>query len=200
MLAGVCASAVLAAVMARLSRPGAGHAGVRTAAGVATVLLLATAVLWLPRGPLARGWARRAGTPERLLVAAPRPVAAVAADPLARGFDERVRGAIVDGPSSDGTQVVDLRMHTRRAAIRVRLGGVPTEGGGLEMARSAVYVGPDGDRARYRGRVTQLAGTLVRADVGAPDGRALRLTLDLRLLGGVVTGRARARPIGDDGP
>src|SRR3954454_9261272 len=45
----VCASAVLVAVMTRLSRRGAGSAGVRAAAGIATTLLVLAVVLWVPR-------------------------------------------------------------------------------------------------------------------------------------------------------
>ena len=93
-LTAACAAAVLAAVAWRLLRTGPGHAGVRAGAvGAIAALGLAVAV-WLPQGPLAPGWARRSGTPARLLGfhAAPARAAGPAApaprrpDALAAGF------------------------------------------------------------------------------------------------------------------
>jgi hypothetical protein len=75
------------------------------------------------------------------------------------------------------------------------MGGDALPGGGLAMRESAVSLGPPGDAARYRGRVTQLAGTLVRADVGAASGSVLRVALDLRLSGTRVSGTVRAVPV-----
>jgi hypothetical protein len=87
---------------------------------------------------------------------------------------------------------VDLRLRTAGARIRVRMSGRPAEGGGLVMSRSAVTVGPPGDAAHYRGRVTALGGTSVRATVGDGSGSTLRLALALQLDGPRVGGTAVA--------
>ncbi len=109
-----------------------------------------------------------------------------------------MRGSRRQAVGSDGTGVIELRLRSRPAAIRVRLGGTVDPSGGLRLARSAVYVGPPGDPARYRGRVTRLDGSRLRADVGAPDGQALQVTLDLRLDGNRVSGAARGTPAGGE--
>jgi hypothetical protein len=90
--------------------------------------------------------------------------------------------------------VDDLRLRATSARIRVRMSGRAADGGGLVMARSAVTVGPPGDTAQYRGRVTALGGTSVRALVGDARGHALRLSLSLQLNGPRVAGTVVAAP------
>jgi sulfoxide reductase heme-binding subunit YedZ len=61
-----CAAAVAVALLARASMtysPGAALAGTATVIGLATIAL----AMWLPGGPLAGGWAKKAGTPRSLL-------------------------------------------------------------------------------------------------------------------------------------
>ena len=66
----VCIAVVLAAVWARLRTAEYVTAtGRALAIGVPAVLLLVLAI-WLPGGPLAPGWARRAGTPLKLIAGA----------------------------------------------------------------------------------------------------------------------------------
>lgn len=203
---GGCAAAVVGAVAWRLVRAGPGHAGARAGGAVLVAALGMAVAVWLPRGPLAQGWARRSGTPARLLAfkGAQAPIAVPAearsalpasADALAPGFRGTVRGTIDQGLSRGGTTVVDLRLHRRGAVIRVRLGGNPSAGGGLVMSESAVDVGTPRAPQRYRGRVTRLDGTLLRVDVAARAGNALRVDLDLRLAGQQVTGTVLARPL-----
>src|SRR5262249_20653667 len=63
----VCVVAVLAAVWWRLAVGWPARTGVRVAAlGVSIIAPVALAI-WLVSGPLATGWARTAGTPQRLL-------------------------------------------------------------------------------------------------------------------------------------
>lgn len=206
LLTAACAAAVLAAVAWRLLRSGPVRAGVRAgAAGAVAALGLAMAV-WLPQGPLAPGWARRSGTPASLLGfhaasarADSRPAGGGAlgpvADPLASGFHGALRGTLDQGLSPSGTTVVDLRLHRRGLVLRLRLGGTAAPGGGLLMRRSAVDVGTPHEAQRYRGRVTRLDGTVLRADVAARDGRALRVDLALDVAGPQVTGTVLARPL-----
>ena len=65
-VSAACAAAVLAALIARLAdREIAATARIGVAGGV--VLTAALLALWLPAGPLAPGWAAKAGTPTRLI-------------------------------------------------------------------------------------------------------------------------------------
>lgn len=65
-----CVAAVIAGIVARAMIGWPANAPVRLGAlGGAAAFALAL-VIWLPRGPLAAGWARRAGTPPALLSSA----------------------------------------------------------------------------------------------------------------------------------
>ena len=116
------------------------------------------------------------------------------AAPLSNGFSSRLRGSLRQGRSRGGRAVVDLRLRTTGARIRVRMSGRAANGGGLVMSRSAVSVGPPGDAAHYRGRVTALGGTSVRATVGDGHGSTLRLALALQLGGAQIGGTVVATP------
>jgi hypothetical protein len=202
LLTVACVVLVAAAVGTRLLRSGPGRAGLRTVGAGALVAVLLGGAAWASGGPLASGWARRAGTPERLLrpaaakATAARPTPRPPRDPLAHGFSAALDGTRHQGVGRDGTAVVDLLLHSHPATIRVRLGGSVDGDGGLLMSQSAVYLGPPGDPGRYRGRVRTLDGTHLSADLGSPDGHVLRLTLDLRMEGSHVGGAARTRPEG----
>src|SRR5207249_202760 len=67
-LALACAALVATAVGTRVAIAAGPRAGAARAAATVTLAIGALALaLWLPRGPLAAGWARRAGTPAALL-------------------------------------------------------------------------------------------------------------------------------------
>jgi Ferric reductase like transmembrane component len=195
-----CVGAVWVTLMVRLTAPETPSA-VRTGAAAFAVVAVVALGIWLPTGPLASGWARRAGTPAGVLEAfSPRtPAHRQPRDPLARAFSARVTGHIDNGVSASGVAVADLRMRLRegpRAVLRIRLGGQALAGGGLSMDRSAVTLGPPHDPARYSGRVDSLRGNRVSALLGSQDGHALRLTLDLALEGDGVSGQVRGTPVG----
>ena len=63
------------------------------------------------------------------------------------------------------------------------------------MDRSAVTLGPPRDPARYSGRIQVLNDTVMRSLVGSADGRAVRLTIELSLIGDAVEGRVRGTPV-----
>lgn len=69
LITGVCAAVALTAVGRRLATGGTRHLGVRVGAGLAAVIVVAGIVAWTVQGPLEPGWARRSGTPARLLPA-----------------------------------------------------------------------------------------------------------------------------------
>ena len=66
----ICVAVVIAAVWVRVrTAEYVTAAGRALALGLPAVLLLVLAI-WLPGGPLAPGWARRAGTPVKLIAGA----------------------------------------------------------------------------------------------------------------------------------
>jgi sulfoxide reductase heme-binding subunit YedZ len=200
-------AAVLVALAARLARAGTASSARTGAAATATLGVIGLAV-WLPQGPLAKGWASRAGTPARVLAAfSPRPAVArqvrtAAVDPFSRSFSASFAGPVRQGTSSSGVAIVDLRLHLRggpAGTLRIRLGGAALPGGGLRMDRSAVTLGPPGRPHEYQGRVQYLQNSVLRADVGRADGRALRLNVNLSVAGGTVSGTIAAAPLGANG-
>jgi hypothetical protein len=158
---------------------------------------------WVVQGPLASGWAGRAGTPRSVLEAfSPRPARAaarpVAVDPLARSFSAALTGTIRNGVSAGGMAVVDLRLHLRggpAGELRIRLGGQALPNGGLQMDRSAVTLGPRARPGEFQGRIQSLQNTVLRALVGSADGRAVRLEVNLSLGRTSVTGQVRGTPV-----
>lgn len=202
-----CVAAVLAAAASRISEPPT-SATRRLSLGVAGALLLAALAVFVVQGPLASGWARRAGTPAGVLAAfspkvrtnvavrSARPARRV--DPLDKPFVAQLAGRVRSGVSADGTGVVDLDMRLigrPRGQLRIRLGGESLPEGGLRMERSAVSFGTSREPGRYQGRVDFLEGTRVRALVGG-HGHAIRLELALALNSPSVSGNVRAIPVG----
>ncbi len=196
-----CVMAVLLALAGRLAAadvsPRVGLGG--SAAAVAAALALG---IWLTLGPLAPGWAKRAGTPAGVLAAfsphAPAVRAPVSGDGFGRRFSAALTGRVHNGAAADGTAVADLRMRlggSPRGVLRIRLAGRPLPGGGLRMDRSAVTLGPPRDPARYSGRIQVLDDTVMRSLVGSADGRALRLSIQLSLIGDAVEGQIRGKPV-----
>ena len=203
-----CAAAVAVAGSWRLAGGWPEHLRVRGAAAGAAIALTLVLAIWLPQGPLAAGWARRSGTPPRLLAPAaarPRDAArpASAPAPLLEAFDSELRGSVRQGLSRGGVAVVDLRMQLTGSVpgrLRVRVAGRPADGGGVFMDRSAVTLGPPSSPRQLQGRITALDGTTIEALVGSSDGRAERLHMELALGGQTVSGTISAHPVTGGGP
>jgi hypothetical protein len=203
-----CVGAVVIALGIRLTLPDV-TASARPPAILGAALGVLGLAVWLPQGPLARGWPARAGTPTGVLTAFAGPrrrvrVArpAVTPDPLARPFSAALAGPIRNGVDANGTAVVDIRMDLSggpAGVLRVRLGGVAVPGGGVQMNRSAVTLGPPTSPNEFRGRIQSLRGSDLEALVGAADGRAVRLTVNLSLGPTTVTGQVQGTPVGGGG-
>jgi ferric reductase like protein len=203
-LTSVCTGAVLLAVAGRISAAGI-PARVRLGATGTAALAAVALAIWLVQGPLAKGWAGRAGTPASVLAAFnPRAAAPPAGvhpsrvGPLEQPFSASLRGVIRRGQSAGGTAIVDLRMRFTSgpaARLRVRLGGQALSGGGLVMKRSSVTFGPPGAPRRYRGRVQTLQNSDLRTLVGTAHGRALKLVIRLALNGNSVRGAVQGTPV-----
>jgi DMSO/TMAO reductase YedYZ heme-binding membrane subunit len=202
-----CVGAVALALAGRLAG-GDIEPRIRVAATVTAAVAVPAFAIWLAQGPRAKGWAARAGTPASVLSAfhpsrpvvpaRTRPVRAARPDPFARPFRADLRGTIRRGQGSDGLDVVDLSMHSTSGpsgVLRIRLGGQATGDGGLVMSRSAVSFGPPSASGRYRGRVSELNGSVLRALVGTSAGQAMDLHVSLALNGSDVTGALKAVPM-----
>jgi sulfoxide reductase heme-binding subunit YedZ len=198
-------AAVLVAVLARLARPGT-SSNARIGATCAATLSVIGFAVWLPGGPLAKGWAKKAGTPASVLNAfRPAPSAkpvtktvSAPADPFNHAFSASFSGPIREGASAGGLEVVDLKLRldgSPDGTLRIRLGGPPLPGGGLRMDRSAVTLGPPGSPGEYQGKVDFLQDTVLRARVGSSAGRALRLDVNLSIEGDTAQGTVNARPL-----
>jgi sulfoxide reductase heme-binding subunit YedZ len=66
-LTGACLVVVIVAVLARVAAGWPEHVGARAIGIAASAAVPVGLLVWLPSGPLAAGWAKRAGTPSSLL-------------------------------------------------------------------------------------------------------------------------------------
>jgi hypothetical protein len=154
---------------------------------------------WLFTGPMRPGWAARAGTPAALLAsgngAATRSPTAVAPPPttgptssgnaLTAPFTANLTGTIAEaGPDSNGNARITIDGTLGGGAsghLHVELQGPADAGGGVEMASSAVTLGPPTQPALYKGQITQLRGTSLRATVTDAANRMLTLRVALQI-------------------
>jgi len=72
-VAAICVALVIAAVLVRTAAGWPHHRGVRVGAILACAAVPLGLIVWLPSGPLAKDWARRAGTPSYLLASSSTP-------------------------------------------------------------------------------------------------------------------------------
>jgi sulfoxide reductase heme-binding subunit YedZ len=174
-LSGACVLAVLGAAGLRIAtsaRPGTG--GRLAMLGALTAACVALAA-WVTQGPLAPGWARRAGTPVALLPRAALPSA----------FTARLAGRVAERVSADGARAaLDLPLILRgptAGSLHMQLSGRVVAGGGVTLGASRVTLGPPSAPALYTGRITSLAGRRVAAVVRDGIGRPLRLRMVLAI-------------------
>jgi DMSO/TMAO reductase YedYZ heme-binding membrane subunit len=187
-----CAATVLGAIAWRLA---SGDARVRGTAMGATVAVSLIIGSWLALGPLADGWARRAGTPEALLAPA-----TATGSPLQQRFSAGVRGTFRQTTRADGSLVVDLRLRLTggpAGVLRVQIAGHPAPGG-VTMNRSTVTLGPASAPGELQGRVTAAQGSSLEALLRSRDGRAVRLRFDLRLSDDAVGGTVSGHPVSEE--
>lgn len=184
------AAAIVLALLWRVLESREAPGAVRLTGGVAALAVPAAIAVWAAGGPLASGWARRAGTPSRLLAS---PAAATTpATPTARAatlpatpFRAPVHGRFsTSSPGSDGLVTVGLTATAAGGAkglLHVVLRGVPLENGGVQMTGSRVSFGPSQAPQAYSGQIVSLEGPRLVASVQDSRGDALDLTLLLRL-------------------
>ena len=197
-LAAVCVFAVLVAIASRLVAGWPDRAGLRLAGLAAAGAAVAGGVTFASWGPLASGWARRAGTPTKLL-ASVRPAravvgAAAAARPagLRLPFSAPLRGTVTS--SGSRVDIVAAVATSPAARVRVRILGIPVAGGGLQMTSSDVRLGTPALPDQYQGRLVVLQGGRLEARLRGSGSQTvdLRMALDLQPGSSQVAGTASA--------
>jgi sulfoxide reductase heme-binding subunit YedZ len=190
-IVGGCVIVMTVAVVARATAGWPDHATARLAALAASALVPLGLLVWLPSGPLAAGWAKRAGTPATLLAAATVSSAGTSTGGSSGGvpsasapsaFNAQVSGTVQQGPLGDGLVGVDINLSVasqRLSVLRIRLQGQPLDGGGIEMSSSDVTLGTGA--TEYRGQVTALEGTNIQARVRDASGNGLTLVARLQI-------------------
>lgn len=202
LITAVCLAAVLVAVAMRIARSDV--PGVRAPALAATILTPLALVILAIAGPLAPGWARRAGTPSSLLshpvsarvptssTPAPRPAASrPAASALKLPFSATLNGTINQTEASGGA-ILDLALRVSggtNGELRVRMAGAPDGNGGLSLTGSQVDLAPSGVSSVLQGNIVSLHGqgflARVRGQGSAVD---LQVNLNIDDQSGTVTG------------
>lgn len=185
-LSFTCVAAVLVTTCARVIAGTPASSGRRTAALAALISAPVALAAWVSNGPLAAGWARKAGTPASLLGGAHLRLASdrTAKTKLEAPFVARLQGTVRRGQNREGLGLVELSMRFRGQAsgvVDVRLEGQPLEGGGIQMTQSEVTLGPTASPAAYRGHVQRLDGGRLLATVSDSAGTSLPLNMTLVL-------------------
>lgn len=211
-----CAAAVAIAIVARLLATD-GPLGTQVGVLGAIAAAVAALAIWLPAGPLARGWAARAGTPRSVLAAAhgqspaPRggragsPATRRAARPAAAGLSAPltapVTGRVGEVVNPNGSAVVQLSLDLQKGPftrMNVQLFGRSAAGGGISLTHGQVALGTKGRPATYRGPVSSLNGGQLDARLSGKGGSSLAVALALQIdrSTGHVAGTANLVPAG----
>jgi methionine sulfoxide reductase heme-binding subunit len=206
-----CILAVLAAVVARLGAMESTRGRLRTGAYALSVITPIGIVAFALAGPLRHGWARRAGTPARLLGAAAstastparasaKPVQRPASGPLSGPFSASLRGRVSQEDARGGV-IVQLQLRLSgsvKGQLRVRMGGQPLPGGGLSLVGSQVAMSAVGTPEAFEGRILNLEGDHFLARVADNSGSVLNLRADLNIdqQSDTVTGTLSGSPAG----
>jgi sulfoxide reductase heme-binding subunit YedZ len=204
-ISAACLLAVIAAVLTRLASGWPADRSRRIAAGALAGLSPVLLAVWLAGGPLASGWARRAGTPAALLggATAARPAGsananantntnanastATAATGLAVPFTTQVAGRIARTSTAAGV-VLDIALDdTTGRRVSLRIVGQPDPTGGVTMTSSLVRLGTTSHPGLYTGRIVGLSGGNVTATLTRGT-RRVRLDAVLQINGAAVTG------------
>jgi sulfoxide reductase heme-binding subunit YedZ len=187
-LTAACVLSVMAAIWARAAYGWQGSAQARLAAVAASVGLPVLLAVWAAGGPLARGWAARAGTPLRLLAHTTGRHAAAASGGQnvalpSLPLSTTVRGSVSETQTSSGIEVnISLASPIAAlAALDVRIYGSPIEGGGVAMSASSVSAGTAAQPSRFSGVVTGLDGNSISARIGSSSDGVLSLQLVVSL-------------------
>lgn len=208
MLAALCVLAVIAAVGVRALRGWPEHARLRGGALTLAVLGPVALIVWLPGGPLGRGWAGRAGTPASLLASSARPSRATptsapssGSEPFGGGFTANLSGTVKQGPGSApgqvAVQIATSFTATVAGRLEIEIVGPALRGGGVAMRHSSVTLGSPPTPVSYHGSIVALDGNRLLANVDDAEGHrlSLQVALAVNTEAGTVTGTLVASPV-----
>ncbi len=190
MIVGCCLVVVIVAVVARATAGWPEHIAARSTAIAASAAVPLGLLVWLPSGPLAAGWAKRAGTPSSLLRATAGQAGGAHAGSAQTGsagaptFSAQVSGAVLQRRLSGGLDQVQISLAVsgqHLSTLRLRIDGRPLGGGGVAMTASRVTLGSRSDPTRYRGRVTALDGSSIQAALRDSAGTTLTLVARVQI-------------------
>jgi Ferric reductase like transmembrane component len=204
-IAGCCLIVVIVAVVARATAGWPEHIGARSTAIAASAAVPLGLLVWLPSGPLAAGWAKRAGTPASLLgttgSASSRSAGAHGggSNRGAPSFSAQVSGTVAQQRLSNSLDQVRVSLVVpaqKLSRLRLRIDGRPLSGGGVSMTSSRVTLGSTADPTRYRGHVTGLSGSAIDASLRDAGGTTLSLVVQLQISpgSGAAAGTVAVRP------
>jgi hypothetical protein len=218
----ICVVAVVIAVCARTLPGWPEHRRVRGGALALTAIVLIALVLWLPGGPLGRGWAHRSGTPVSLLassspsvsspvattnVKASEPASAESSQSSGLGspFNASMSGSLKQG-AGPGPGLVAVKIATSFSGppsgrLDIEIDGQPVGGGGVSLRSSHVTLHSTSTPAIYRGRIVALNGSRLVASVRSSEGHSLSLQVNLAVNtgAGTVSGTLAASPTTSEG-
>ncbi len=182
--------AVLIAVIWRASVGWTRWEPARTFLVAGAVVLPVALGVWMVRGPLGDGWAARAGTPAKLLVAAGRPERSVRAETLVLPARATFAGA-VHVRHFDEQVTFSARARTSGAvplSLNIELDG-QDEGGGLSVRSGSVVLTPPRGAAVYRGAVTGITENTLTARLADGHGDVIDVRVALVVSGNDVSGQ-----------
>jgi len=202
-LTAACVVAVLVAVWARVGFGWPAQRRLRGTAVAASVALPAAFLVWLPSGPLASDWAKRAGTPASLLAKPSHssPSSSSSSDssstaPAVSAFQASLRGSVNQTTNASGLAVVDISLSVQNATlprVEVQITGTP-QGSGVQMTSSVVTAGTEANPGEFSGQVTSLSGTDIGATVRS-GAQTVRIALALQISSGSVSGTLELTPV-----
>ena len=204
LLTVICVAAVVVAVLIRIGRSAPVPSGVRAWATMLAVVTPIGLAAFALVGPLAKGWARRAGTPApRVATAASThpavPVVSRPSSPLLRPFTASVSGTVTQSNAADGA-IIELNLRLGgpvTGQLRIRLGGAPLPQGGLTLTGSQADLTGPGLPSALGGTVRSLTGDRIAARVKDVSGTAVDLQANLSIdqNSGSVTGTVAGTPV-----
>jgi sulfoxide reductase heme-binding subunit YedZ len=197
-----CVIVMIVAVVARAVAGWPNHLRARVTALVLSAAVPIGLMVWLPSGPLAAGWAAKAGTPASLLGSSASSSTSSTTNTTnstaaAAGFTAKASGTVQQGTAGNGLETVDIKLSLsgqRLSALKIHLQGQAINGGGIEMSSSQVTLGTPSNPSEYSGEVTSLQGTNVDAKVKDSSGHQLTLAAQLTIdsSSGAVSGTVSA--------
>jgi hypothetical protein len=209
----ICLCTVLAAVIWRLAQGWPSAATGRVWGGFAAVIAVAVLSGWAYSGPLQAGWAKRAGTPSRLLATPPSSASVThsstpgapssTAPSEANGvpalpFTATLSGSVTQTtPDSSGQVAITISTAvagSMKGSLVIVLRG-QASGSGVSLATSSVDFGPSTAPSEFRGQVLYLEGDQLIASVRTHAGTRVELGVLLQIdpTTGAVRGDLTAR-------